>query len=79
MSPLRSRNRERSERHNHDIWRQLYQLQSTSLFDFMARNQATMSSDVDVWVELNPLIPYATVHLKHELELLRVVAQDDSE
>ena len=64
MRPLRSRNRERSGRHNHDIWRQLYQLQSISLFGFMARNQATMSSDVDVWVEL---------------ELLRAVARDDAE
>ena len=45
----------------------------------MARNQATMSSDVDVWIELDPLTPYATMHLKHELELLRAVARDDSE
>ena len=64
MKPLRSRNRERSGRHNHDNWRQLYQLQSTSLFGFMARNQTTMSSDVDVWVEL---------------ELLRDLAQDNAE
>ena len=70
MRPLRSRNRERSGRHDHDIWRQLYQLQSISLFGFMARNQATSSSDVDVWVELDPLTPYATVHLKQELEEL---------
>ena len=60
MRPLRSRNRERSGRHNHDIWRQLYQLQSISLFGFMARNQATMSSDVDVWVELGS--PYPLRH-----------------
>ena len=33
---------------NHDIWCQLYQLQSINLFGFVARNQATMSSDVDV-------------------------------
>ena len=79
MRPLRSRNRERSGRHNHDIWRQLYQLQSISLFGFMARNQATMSSDVDVWIELDPLTPYATVHLRHELEMLRAVARDDAE
>jgi predicted nucleotidyltransferase len=25
---------------------------------------------VDVWVELDPLTPYATVHLKQELEQL---------
>ena len=45
----------------------------------MARNQTTMSSDVDVWVELDPLTPYATVHLRHELEPLRDVARDDAE
>ncbi|MFM7547423.1 MAG: nucleotidyltransferase family protein [Cyanobacteriota bacterium] len=33
-----------------------------------ARNEATASSDVDVWVELDPLTPFATVHLKQELE-----------
>jgi hypothetical protein len=32
-----------------------------------ARNQATTTSDIDVWVELDPLTPFATVHLKHEL------------
>ena len=79
MRPLRSGNRERSGRHNHDIWRKLYQLQSISLFGCMASNQTTMSSDVDVWVELDPLTPYAIVHLRHELELLRDVARDDSE
>ena len=45
----------------------------------MARNQATMSSDVNVWVELDPLTPYANVHLRHELELLRDVARDNAE
>lgn len=51
-------------------WRQRYQLQRIGLFGSMARNQATASSDVDVWVELDPLTPYATVHLKQELEEL---------
>ena len=36
----------------------------------MARGDATEESDVDVWVELEPLIPFATVHLKQELETL---------
>jgi len=51
-------------------WRQRYQLQRIGLFGSTARNQATASSDVDVWVELDPLTPYATVHLKQELEEL---------
>lgn len=51
-------------------WRQRYQLQRIGLFGSMARNQATASSDRDGWVELDPLTPCATVHLKQELELL---------
>jgi predicted nucleotidyltransferase len=54
----------------HDDWRQRYHLQRIGLFGSTARNQATASSDVDVWVELDPLTPYATVHLKQELEEL---------
>lgn len=49
-------------------WRQHYQLQPIGLFGSTARNEATATSDVDVWVELDPLTPYATVHLKQELE-----------
>lgn len=59
-------------------WRQRYQLQRIGLYSFgeacgygsTARNEATASSDGDVWVELDPLTPYATVHLKQELEEL---------
>jgi predicted nucleotidyltransferase len=51
-------------------WRQRYQLQRIGLFGSTARNEATATSDVDVWVELDPLTPYATVHLKEELEEL---------
>ena len=51
-------------------WRQRYQLQSIGLFGSTVRNQATANSDVDVWVELDPLTPFATVHLKEELEQL---------
>jgi len=51
-------------------WRQRYQLQRIGLFGSTARNEATDKSDVDVWVELDPLTPYATVHLKQELEEL---------
>lgn len=45
-------------------WRQRYQLQRIGLFGSTAHNQATATSDVDVWVELDPLTPYATVHRK---------------
>jgi predicted nucleotidyltransferase len=51
-------------------WRQRYQLQRIGLFGSTARNEATATSDVDVWVELDPLTPFATVHLKQELEEL---------
>jgi predicted nucleotidyltransferase len=55
--------------------RQRYQLQRIGLYSFgeacgygsTARNQTTVSRDVDVWLELDPLTPYATVHLKQEL------------
>ena len=51
-------------------WLQRYQLQRIGLFGSTVRNQATATSDVDVWVELDPLTPFATVHLKEELEQL---------
>ena len=57
-------------REHQEEWRQRYQLQRIGLFGSTARDQATTTSDVDVWVELDPLIPFATVHLKQELELL---------
>ena len=57
-------------RHRQAEWRQRYQLQRIGLFGSTARNEATDQSDVDVWVELDPLTPYATVHLKQELEEL---------
>ena len=50
-------------RERQGVWRQRYQLKRIGLFGSTARNQATSSSDVDVWVELDPLTPYATVHL----------------
>ena len=57
-------------RERQNEWRQRYQLQRIGLFGSTARNEATAQSDVDVWVELDPLTPYATVHLKQELEEL---------
>jgi predicted nucleotidyltransferase len=57
-------------RERQGAWRQRYQLQRIGLFGSIARNEAKASSDVDVWVELDHLTPYATVHLKQELEEL---------
>jgi predicted nucleotidyltransferase len=51
-------------------WKERYRLQRIGLFGSVARGEATDSSDVDVWVELDPLIPFATVHLKQELQAL---------
>ena len=59
-------------------WRQRYQLQRIGLYSCgeacgygsTARNEATASSDVDVWVELDPLTPYVTAHPKQDLEEL---------
>jgi predicted nucleotidyltransferase len=57
-------------REHQPIWRKRYQLQRIGLFGFTARNEATENSDLDVWVALDPLTPFATVHLKQELEAL---------
>ncbi|MFM7086302.1 MAG: nucleotidyltransferase family protein [Cyanobium sp.] len=52
--------------HQND-WRVRYQLQRIGLFGSTARNEATVSSDVDVWVELDPLTPFATVRLRERM------------
>ncbi len=57
-------------RERQGAWRQRYQLQRIGVFGSTARNEATSRSDVDVWVGLDPLTPFATVHLKQELEEL---------
>lgn len=51
-------------------WADRFHLQRIGLFGSVARGEATDQSDVDVWVELEALIPFATVHLKQELEAL---------
>ena len=38
-------------------WRQRHQLRRIGLFGSTARNQATSSSDVDVWVSFSPPTP----------------------
>ena len=51
-------------------WADRYHLRRIGLFGSAVRGESTASSDVDVWVELDPLTPFATVHLKQELEEL---------
>ena len=51
-------------------WQQRFQLAEIGLFGSMARDEATPTSDVDVWVRFDQLEPYAAVHLKRELEAL---------
>jgi hypothetical protein len=41
-------------------WQQRYQHQHIGLFGSTARNEATASNDLDVWVELDPLTPFAS-------------------
>ena len=57
-------------RAHHHTWAARFHLQRIGLFGSVARGEATVSSDVDVWVELDPLTPFAMVHLKQELEQL---------
>jgi hypothetical protein len=51
-------------------WAERIHLRHIGLFGSVVRGEATVSSDVDVWVELEPLTPFAMVHLKQELEQL---------
>lgn len=57
-------------RAHHHTWAERFHLRRIGLFGSVARGEATVSSDVDVWVELDPLTPFAMVHLKQELEQL---------
>jgi len=57
-------------RAHHHTWAERFHLRRIGLFGSVVRGEATVSSDVDVWVELDPLTPFAMVHLKQELELL---------
>ena len=57
-------------RAHHQSWADRFHLRRIGLFGSVVRGESTASSDVDVWVELDPLTPFATVHLKQELEEL---------
>lgn len=51
-------------------WRRRFHVVELGLFGSVARGEPRPDSDLDVWVQLDPLTPYALVHLKHELETL---------
>ena len=51
-------------------WQQRYHLKAIGLFGSVARGEQRPGSDIDIWVELEPLTPFALVHLKHELNAL---------
>jgi hypothetical protein len=54
-------------RDHHHTWAEHIHLRRIGLFGSVVRGEATFSSDFDVWVELEPLTPFAMVHLKQEL------------
>ena len=49
-------------------WQERFHVVDIGVFGSAARGDARPDSDVDVWVRLDPLTPYALVHLKQELE-----------
>lgn len=51
-------------------WHRRFHVVELGLFGSVARGDARPNSDLDVWVQLDPLTPYALVHLKQELEEL---------
>ena len=57
-------------RHHWADWQQRYHLKAIGLFGSVARGEQRPGSDIDIWVELEPLTPYALVHLKQELSTL---------
>lgn len=57
-------------RHHWSDWHQRYHLKAIGLFGSVARGEQRPGSDIDIWVELEPLTPFALVHLKQELNSL---------
>lgn len=57
-------------RHHWADWQQRYHLKAIGLFGSVARGAQRPGSDIDSWVELEPLTPFALVHLKQELNAL---------
>ncbi|MCX5930533.1 MAG: nucleotidyltransferase domain-containing protein [Cyanobacteria bacterium] len=57
-------------------WKKCFNVVDIGVFGSVARGDARPDSDVDVSVRLNPLTPYALVHLKQELETLLSTSVD---
>ncbi len=57
-------------------WQKRFHVVDIGVFGSVARGDARPDSDVDVWVRLDPLTPYALVHLKQELETLLSTSVD---
>ncbi|MEA5414546.1 nucleotidyltransferase family protein [Synechococcus sp. BA-132 BA5] len=57
-------------------WQERFHVVDIGVFGSVARGDARPDSDVDVWVRLDPLTPYALVHLKQELETLLSTSVD---
>jgi predicted nucleotidyltransferase len=57
-------------RDHHHTWAERIHLRRIGLFGSVVRGEATVSSVVDVWAELEPLTTFAMEHLKQELEQL---------
>lgn len=51
-------------------WQQRFHLVEIGVFGSVARGEQQPGSDIDIWVRFDPLTPYATIHLKQELESL---------
>ena len=51
-------------------WEQRYHLKGIGVLGSVARGEQGPGSDIDIWVELEPLTPFALVHLKEELKTL---------
>ena len=48
-------------------WQKRCHMVDISVFGSVVRGDARPDSDVDVWVRLDPLTPYALVHLRQRL------------
>lgn len=57
-------------RQHQPVWHRRFHVVELGLFGSVSRGDARPNSDLDVWGQLDPLTPYALVHLKQEMEIL---------